>query len=160
MSVLAYSTDKSWLRFPPNTDEEVHSCWATRKGILEPSSHIRDLGVYLSDDCTWSYHINKMTVEARKIAAWVLGAFRDRSAVTMITLYKSLVRSKLEYCCPLWNPTKIGDIQLIENVQKQLTRKVKGMCDFDYWERLEKLKLLSLQRRREIFDYSCVEDAE
>ena len=123
--------------------------YSTRKSILEPSSHIRDLGVYLSDDCTWSYHINKMTVEARKIAAWVLGAFRDRSAVTMITLYKSLVRSKLEYCCPLWNPTKIGDIQLIENVQKQFTRKVKGMCDFDYWERLEKLKLLSLQRRRE-----------
>ena len=123
--------------------------YSTRKSILEPSTHIRDLGVYLSDDCTWSFHINKMTVEARKIAAWVLGAFRDRSAVTMITLYKSLVRSKLEYCCPLWNPTKIGDIQLIENVQKQFTRKVKGMCDFDYWERLEKLKLLSLQRRRE-----------
>ena len=64
---------------------------------------------------------------------------RDRSAVTMITLYRS----------PLWNPTKIGDIQLIENVQKQFTRKDKGMSDFDYWERLEKLKLLSLQRRRE-----------
>ena len=57
----------------------------------------------------------------------------------MITLYKS----------PLWNPTKMGDIQLIENVQKQFTRKDKGMSDFDYWERLEKLKLLSLQRRRE-----------
>ena len=113
--------------------------YSTRKSILEPSSHIRDLGVYLSDDCTWSYHINKMTVEARKIAAWVLGAFRDRSVVTMITLYKSLVRSKLEYCCPLWNPSKIGDIQLIENVQKQFTKKVKGMCDLDYWERLEKL---------------------
>ncbi|KAL5250292.1 hypothetical protein ACHWQZ_G016138 [Mnemiopsis leidyi] len=127
-------------------NRQYHS---TTLNILEPSSHTRDLGVYLSDDCTWSYHINKLTAEARKMAAWVLGAFRYRSAVTMITLFKSLVRSKLEYCCPLWNPTKIGDIQLIENVQKQFTRKVIGMCDFDYWERLEKLKLLSLQRRRE-----------
>ena len=29
------------------------------------------------------------------------------------TLYKSLIRSHLEYCCPLWDPSKIGDIQEI-----------------------------------------------
>ena len=23
---------QSWLRFPPNTDEEVHSCWAPGQG--------------------------------------------------------------------------------------------------------------------------------
>ena len=90
-----------------------------------------------------------MTTEARKMASWVLGAFRDRSVLTMTTLFKSLVRSKVEYCCPLWNPTRIGEIQLIENIQKQLTRKICGLKDLDYWERLEKLKLLSLQRRRE-----------
>ena len=30
VSALAYSTDRSWLRFPPNTDEEVHSCRAPK----------------------------------------------------------------------------------------------------------------------------------
>ena len=83
------------------------------------------------------------------MAAWVLGTFRDRSKLTMTTLFKSLVRSKVEYCCPLWDPAMIGDIQLIENIQKQFTRKISGMSEFDYWERLERLKLLSLQRRRE-----------
>ena len=24
---------QSWLRFPPNTDEEVHSCWAVNRGF-------------------------------------------------------------------------------------------------------------------------------
>ena len=90
-----------------------------------------------------------MTRDARRIASWVLGAFRDRSIVTMMTLFKSLVRSKLEYCCPLWNPSKISDIQTIENVQRQFTRKIYGMSKIDYWERLKFLKLLSLQRRRE-----------
>ena len=83
------------------------------------------------------------------MAAWVLGTFRDRSALTMTTLYKSMVRSKLEYCCPVWDPPKITDIQAIETVQRQFTRRISGLKDLDYWERLKKLKIMSLQRRRE-----------
>lgn len=60
-----------------------------------------------------------------------------------------MVRSRLEYCCPLWNPHKIGDIQNIEAVQKSFTRKIAGMKDMDYWERLSCLNITSLQRRRE-----------
>ena len=60
-----------------------------------------------------------------------------------------MVRSKLEYCCPVWNPVKVGDIQALENVQRNFTRKIIGLQNLDYWERLQKLKILSLQRRRE-----------
>ena len=67
----------------------------------------------------------------------------------MVTLYKSLVRSHLEYCCPLWNPHNIGDIQLIENVQRSFTSRISGVQHLDYWARLKSLKLMSLQRRRE-----------
>ena len=97
--------------------------------------------------------MKKNAAEARQIAGWVLGAFRDRSTITMMTLFKSLVRSKIEYCCPLWNPAKITDIQSIENVQKEFTRKIAGLSQLDYWERLKKLRLLSLQRRRERYTY-------
>jgi hypothetical protein len=41
------------------------------------------------------------------------------------------------------------DIQTLENIQKQFTKKILGFKDIDYWTRLKKLKLLSLQRRRE-----------
>ena len=116
---------------------------------MECSPYTRDLGVYVSNDCSWSYHISKIAGDARQTAGWVLGAFRDRSTVTMMTLYKSLIRCKVEYCCPLWNPSKISDIQTLENVQREFTRRISGLQDHDYWERLIKLKLLSLQRRRE-----------
>ena len=69
--------------------------------------------------------------------------------MVMMTLYKSMVRSKLEYCCPVWSPTKVTEIQKIENVQRAFTRKIVGCKDLAYWERLKKLKLISLQRRRE-----------
>ena len=67
----------------------------------------------------------------------------------MLTLFKTMVRSRLEYCCPVWNPSKITDIEAIENVQRNYTRRILGCQQLDYWDRLKKLDLLSLQRLRE-----------
>ena len=85
------------------------------------------------------------------MAVWVLSAFRDRSAPVMLTLTKSLVRLKLEYCCPVWNPSKISDIQKLESIQRYFTRKTNSCKELIYWDRLKKLKVLSLQRRRELY---------
>ena len=86
---------------------------------------------------------------SRNIASWVLGVFRNRSSFIMLQLYKSLVRCRVEYCCPLWNPLKVESIQQIEDIQRYFTRRISGLQNINYWERLFKLKLLSLQRRRE-----------
>ena len=67
----------------------------------------------------------------------------------MTTLYKSLVRSHPEYCCPLWHSSKIADIQKIEGVQRAFTSRIWGLQHLNYWQRLRALKLMSLQRRRE-----------
>ncbi|XP_063679248.1 uncharacterized protein LOC134814875 [Bolinopsis microptera] len=83
------------------------------------------------------------------MTSWVLSVFRDRSRFLMLTLYKTMVRSKLEYCCPVWNPDKISDIEAIESIQRHYTRRISGCQNLDYWERLQNLNLLSLQRRRE-----------
>ena len=116
---------------------------------VERKSRVRDLGVSLSDDFSWSPHINLMVDAARKMASWALGVFRDRSKAVMLQLYKSLIRSKLEYCCPLWNPSLVKDIQTIEDVQRHFTSRISGMPQLSYWERLTALNLQSLQRRRE-----------
>ena len=67
----------------------------------------------------------------------------------MKTLWKSLVLPILDYCSQLWCPTKQGHIQQIEAIQKSFTNKIKLDRKYDYWDRLSKLKLYSLQRRRE-----------
>lgn len=69
--------------------------------IIERKPVVRDLGVLLSDDFTWRPHISNMVKNTRKMASWTLGVFRDRSKPVMLQLYKSLIRSRLEYCCPL-----------------------------------------------------------
>ena len=124
--------------------------YTTPSGIaIERKGLVRDLGVSLSDNFTWTPHINKKVTSARKVASCVLGVFRDRSKVVMLQLYKSLIRSKLEYCSPLWNPSIVRDIETIEDVQRFFTNRISGMSDVSYWDRLTALKLQSLQRRRE-----------
>ena len=117
--------------------------------ILYPVKNVRDLGVQVSNDLSWSRHIGSMVTKARSKLSWVFSVFKTRDRTVMTSLYKSLVRSTLEYCCPLWNPGKVTDIQLIEGVQRTFTRRISGLQHLNYWERLAHLKLMSLQRRRE-----------
>ena len=49
----------------------------------------------------------------------------------MLTLYKSLVQSILEFNSTVWNPTKIGEIQAIEGVQKTFTSRISALKDDD-----------------------------
>lgn len=110
---------------------------------------VRDLGVNITPDLNWTPHINIISDSARKMMPWCLSVFKDRSKHTMITLFKAMIRSRTEYCCPLWNPHKISDIQTLESTQRTFTSKITGYSDFDYWTRLKMLRIYSLQRRRE-----------
>ena len=116
---------------------------------LEPSVSVRDLGVILSADGSWKEQIAKVSAAASKVANWILGTFKCRSADTLLTLYKTLVRPILEYCSAVWSPTLVGEIAQLEQVQRNFTRRILGCQKLGYWERLAVLNLQSLQRRRE-----------
>ena len=64
----------------------------------------------------------------------------------MMTLWKSLIQSKLDYTCQLWS---LSDQASIESVAIQFTSRVDGMAGLDYWDRLSSLHLYSQERRRE-----------
>ena len=72
--------------------------YSTKKGVeINPQSIVKDLGVLVTADISWTPHINSIAESARRMAAWTLSVFRDRSETTMLTLYKSMIRSRLEY---------------------------------------------------------------
>ena len=83
------------------------------------------------------------------MSAWILRTFSTRGTLPLLTLFKSLVRSKIDYCCPVWFPAKKEDICSLEAIQRSFTAKIYSLKDLGYWERLERMKLMSIQRRRE-----------
>ena len=116
---------------------------------IATTTNVRDLGVTLSNDCMFNLHINTIAKRARGQSGWILRTFKTRDKLPMLTLFKSLVIPTLDYCCQLWNPWKTGEKQILEAVQRSFTSKIYTVEKYNYWERLEKFKLYSLERRRE-----------
>ena len=104
----------------------------------------------MSADGTFQQHITNVCQSARNMCSWILRTFETRTPELMLTLWKSLVIPILDYCSQLWSPSKVGEIQQIEEIQKSFTRKIRGIHNRDdYWQRLKKHHLYSLERRRE-----------
>ena len=118
---------------------------------IQNSEHVKDLGVYTSDNLSNKYQISEMTTNAANFASWLLRTFNTRYEEPMLLFLKTYIIPRLEYSSPVWNPHKITEIQQIEAVQRSFTAKIKGLEDLNYYERLQHLKLFSLQRRRERF---------
>jgi len=74
--------------------------------------------------------------------------FRGLRQDTFIMLYKSLVRSQLEYANSLWNPYLKQDIKALEKVQMRATRLVTALRNKLYQERLKDLPTLKFRRLR------------
>ena len=85
------------------------------------------------------------------LTGWILRTFSSRDKLTMLTLIKALVMSRIDYGSHLWSPYLTKHINMIEKTQRSFTRYISGMQGLSYPERLAVLKLYSLQRRREIY---------
>lgn len=128
----------------------IEHTYHTKDGVeIKEEEEIRDLGVLMNKDMTFSSQVQKAVNKARQKSGWILRTFKSRDTNTIMTLYKSLVLPHVEYCSVLVSPHQITEIQLLESVQRSMTAKIVAYKDYNYYERLQILKLYSLQRRRE-----------
>ena len=113
--------------------------------IIGPSTHVLDLGVSMSSKCTFNFHISNLYKRCSILASWILISFTMRDPQVMITLYKSLIMSRLDYASQLWSPYLLKHVYLIEKVQRAFTKHISEMRYLSYSKRLEVLTLYSLQ---------------
>ena len=116
---------------------------------IEEKAHVKDLGVKLSSDATFSGHIGEKVASVKTKIGWVLRTFRTQERQPMLALWKQLILCDLDYCSQLWNPSKTGNIQALKLLQRSYLRCINGMQCLNYWEQLGELILYSLERRRE-----------
>jgi hypothetical protein len=115
---------------------------------LETTQLERDLGVLVSDDL-------KLGAQCRSAAAkakWKFGAlkksFTSRNRQMWEILWKTHIRPHLEHAIQAWSPHLKTDIEVLERVQRAVTKHINGMKGLTYEQRLEKLGWTTLEQRR------------
>lgn len=90
-------------------------------------SHTKHLGVVLSDNLSWSKHINFIFEKIRfKVFLLKRLAQRTGAADVVKRLYVALVRPVMEYANPVWGNCKADDAAALERVQLAIARAVLG----------------------------------
>jgi ribonuclease P/MRP protein subunit RPP40 len=148
---MVFNSDKfECLRFWPGKSSKPDNQYLSPDNTpIEEKLHLRDLGVEISSDLSFSMHIENTISASTRLVGWVLRTFRRRSKHVMMTIWKSLIQSKLDYCSQLWCPTDQSSIGRIESVARHFTSQISGLSELGYWERLQVLRLYSQERRRE-----------
>ena len=108
----------------------------------------KDLGVYVDSELNFNEHIQTTIHKAKNMCYLILRTITYKSTEVMVPLFKALVRPVLEYGNPVWCPYKQKDIDDVEAIQRFFTKRIIGMTNYSYEERLKKLKLPSLSFRR------------
>ena len=140
------------LRFWPDSEAAPHNQYSAPDGgpIVEKDS-LRDLGVRVSSDLTFSVQVDMVVQAGNRVAGWVLRTFRRRGKCLMLTLMRSLIQPRLDYCSQLWSPRDQTSINRLETVQRQFLSQIRdsSLLEKSYWEKLSLLKVYSQERRRE-----------
>lgn len=105
---------------------------------LEKVESFKDLGVVFSSDFAFNAHVDYISNRANQQMGFILrtcSPFGD--IVPLVLLYKSIVRSLMEYASEIWNPYYNEQIQILERMQNKFLRciyykKHNVFCPFDY----------------------------
>ena len=146
------SSKFEWVRYTVDGNPApTFNYLAPDSSHIEQKDTLRDLGVRLSSNLSFSLQVEKAANSASQMVGWGLRTFRGRSSFLLLTLFKSLVQPHLDYCSQLWSPSSQELINKLEQVQRSLVSRI---CDTrlircHYWAKLSALRLYSQERRRE-----------
>ncbi len=108
----------------------------------------KDLGITIDSSFKPSLYCAQAFKRARAALFLIRRSFVTLIPEIFITPYLTSVRSHLEYAIQASSPYLKKDIDHLERLHRLTTRMVKGCRGLYYGERLERLNLFSLARRR------------
>ena len=104
------------------------SHWKPVKGV----QHVKDLGVTISSDLSWNKYVRITINNGNKVLGIIKWTVGTSNRQVFSTLYKSFVRSILEYAIPVWNPHLAKNVHALEKFKEGLQDwpqiKVDGKC--------------------------------
>lgn len=126
--------------------------------ILDRKNVVRDLGVLFDEKLTFRAHYDHIINKCNKTLGFILRRSRDfKDPKSVIYLYKTLVRSVLEFNTIIWSPYYRVHIERLEGVQRRFLRVLCYRHGYHrtvrgYENRMTRFKIQSLEVRRKYFD--------
>ena len=120
--------------------------------VGETTKNAKYLGLNISDDLSWSKHINQTTAKGNNTLRFIKRNIQTRNSKIKETAYKTYVRPLLEYSASVWDPWQKKYIKMLEMVQHRAVRYI--LNDYastsSVTEMLKKIELPTLENRRKI----------
>ena len=73
--------------------------------LISPSRNVHDLGIYMSGDCTFNYHISSLSKKCTNLSGWILRTFSTRDCITILILFRPIVLSRFSVVVVIFDQT-------------------------------------------------------
>eukprot|EP00732_Lithocolla_globosa_P001775 Lithocolla_globosa_v1_NODE_969_length_3008_cov_31.801219.p1 type:complete len:696 gc:universal NODE_969_length_3008_cov_31.801219:852-2939(+) len=147
--VMTISRKKDVINFPPSewhppflAELLLHPPLTFFGKRLKEISSLKLLGVTLTETLDWGKHINSVSKSASKSIGILQRAKKYCKPESRAILYKAFIRSKIEYCSPLW----IGGTGL--DKLDRLQRRCCKIIGYPKQSTIPELNIQSLEHRR------------
>ena len=141
------------LRIGQNENLKSETSYLTPDGKPIPENDvIKDLGVLFNKHGNFDDQLKVKIAKCNKMCGYILRTFVTREAGPMMCLFRSLVVPIMDYGSIIWNPSKRKDIQAIEQIQRNFTKRLNNLSEYSYYERLKHLEIYSMERRRQRYE--------
>ncbi|XP_045111446.1 uncharacterized protein LOC123504743 [Portunus trituberculatus] len=116
---------------------------------LEIKTEERDLGITVTEGFSSEVHVKRKSGEAYNLVRNIRTAFCYIDEEMIKKLIVTMIRPRLEYAAVLWSPRMARDKRKLECMQRAVTKLPQTLVNLSYEQRLEKLSLPTLEKRRE-----------
>ena len=116
------SSKCSVLRVKRPRAKEIASDYQLKGVTLEKVSSTPYLGVSVSENLEWGDHISKIASKANSTLGFLRRNLKGCPSKLKEIAYFSMVRSLLEYSCPVWDPYRQGDVNKLNKIQRGAAR--------------------------------------
>ena len=156
---LSLNLDKCYyMNFSLKKSRNITYTYGFNDVTIKYVNLIKDLGVHYTSNMNFELHITKIVKKSFRMLGFVKRIMKPFSDTkVLLTLYNSYIRSRLDYCSPVWSPSSQYLIDKVERVQRKFLKHLAFQNrlrydDYTYLELCKHFKLSTLEARRSISD--------